>query len=555
MSSVRPESPSSPKASAFYAIVLHDFHAERADELEAKAGDTITVVAQSNREWFVAKPIGRLGRPGLIPVSFVEIRDPSSGEPIVDVNAVIDSGSLPRVEDWKKSVMSYKANSISLGVLDDNDTPHTSSFTLAGNKLSSIKEPAVDLRGPSPQSYQHSQSPPDRAPTPNLLPEGIMLSADVKSFHFEMEEYWFRVHALYQPYGGDALPPAKQLVLFRSYNDFYDFQVELLDTFPREAGRCDDFERILPFMPGPAPHVDNEITVSRRQELDDYLHQLCELRHSVRYLLEHRLVRQFLSLKPGDAGVDVEPRVADIKALSKTSEPVDDAGYDYAVDQQLSRMSLSNAPDSGYEEGDIMGRGYDGDTYDYSSADYQREHSTTSMYKNQDDSHTSNPYSRPSSRTNSIVGRTDSYDHARSYSSLEIDPYRANGYSRSSLASSHDPSPARSSLSPSVASGTSTSGRSRSHSTANNPPISASIPQTAFIKIKILHEKKNDIVAIRVHPRVTHAQLMDKIQVRLGEDEVRLRYRESMSNDLVDLQSDADLRRWLEGSDRHMLIA
>jgi bud emergence protein 1 len=79
---------------AFYAVVLHDFVAERPDELDAKAGDSISVVAQSNREWFVAKSIGRLGKPGLIPVSFVEVRDPATGKPITDVSALMDNGTL-----------------------------------------------------------------------------------------------------------------------------------------------------------------------------------------------------------------------------------------------------------------------------------------------------------------------------------------------------------------------------------------------------------------------------------------------------------------------------
>ena len=46
-----------------YGIVQYDFNAERPDELEAKAGEAIIVIAQSNPEWFVAKPIGRLGAP------------------------------------------------------------------------------------------------------------------------------------------------------------------------------------------------------------------------------------------------------------------------------------------------------------------------------------------------------------------------------------------------------------------------------------------------------------------------------------------------------------
>ncbi|EEB98125.1 hypothetical protein MPER_02423, partial [Moniliophthora perniciosa FA553] len=102
---VPPQQLKGPKSQVFYAIVLHDFEAERADELDAKRGDAITVVAQSNREWFVAKPIGRLGRPGLIPVSFVEIHDPTTGEVIPDVESLMDRGDLPRVEDWKRAML------------------------------------------------------------------------------------------------------------------------------------------------------------------------------------------------------------------------------------------------------------------------------------------------------------------------------------------------------------------------------------------------------------------------------------------------------------------
>lgn len=65
-----------------YGVVLYDFQAERSDELDAKAGEPIIVIAQSNVEWFVAKPIGRLGGPGLIPVSFVEVRDALTGRPV-----------------------------------------------------------------------------------------------------------------------------------------------------------------------------------------------------------------------------------------------------------------------------------------------------------------------------------------------------------------------------------------------------------------------------------------------------------------------------------------
>ena len=102
------QQPSTPKSFVFYAIVQHDFVAERPDELDAKRGDAITVVAQSNREWFVAKPIGRLGRPGLIPVSFVEIHDPATGKIISDIDGLMDRGELPKVEEWKRAMLNSR---------------------------------------------------------------------------------------------------------------------------------------------------------------------------------------------------------------------------------------------------------------------------------------------------------------------------------------------------------------------------------------------------------------------------------------------------------------
>ena len=98
-----------------YGIVLFDFNAERPDELEAKQGEAIIVIAQSNPEWFVAKPIGRLGGPGLIPVSFIEIRDMTTGEAVPDAQGAVTRAGVPKVEEWKKMAADYKNSSITLG--------------------------------------------------------------------------------------------------------------------------------------------------------------------------------------------------------------------------------------------------------------------------------------------------------------------------------------------------------------------------------------------------------------------------------------------------------
>jgi bud emergence protein 1 len=101
-----------------YGIVQYDFKAERPDELQAEAGEAIIVIAQSNPEWFVAKPIGRLGGPGLIPVSFIEIKDMVTGQTVADPLEAVRRAGVPRVEEWKKMAAEYKNSSITLGKFD-----------------------------------------------------------------------------------------------------------------------------------------------------------------------------------------------------------------------------------------------------------------------------------------------------------------------------------------------------------------------------------------------------------------------------------------------------
>lgn len=107
-----------------YGVVMYDFAAERPDELEAKAGEAIIVIAQSNPEWFVAKPIGRLGGPGLIPVDFIEIRDMSTGKAVPNAQEAVQRAGVPKVEEWKRMAADYKNSSITLGKFE---VPHGSS--------------------------------------------------------------------------------------------------------------------------------------------------------------------------------------------------------------------------------------------------------------------------------------------------------------------------------------------------------------------------------------------------------------------------------------------
>ena len=110
------------KGAMVYGIVMYHFKAERPDELEAEEGEAIIVIAQSNPEWFVAKPIGRLGGPGLIPVSFIEIRDMSTGKPVADPQMAVQQAGVPKVEEWKRLAADYKNSSITLGKLEASNS-------------------------------------------------------------------------------------------------------------------------------------------------------------------------------------------------------------------------------------------------------------------------------------------------------------------------------------------------------------------------------------------------------------------------------------------------
>ena len=124
------------KGAMVYGIVMYDFNAERPDELDAKAGEAIIVIAQSNPEWFVAKPIGRLGGPGLIPVSFIEIRDMATGRSVEDPLKAVQTAGVPRVEQWKKLAADYKNNSISLGKFDTGGSSSMGGLQQGVNRMS-----------------------------------------------------------------------------------------------------------------------------------------------------------------------------------------------------------------------------------------------------------------------------------------------------------------------------------------------------------------------------------------------------------------------------------
>ncbi|KAI1853140.1 hypothetical protein JX265_011421 [Neoarthrinium moseri] len=287
-----------------YGIVMYDFQAERADELEAKAGEAIIVIAQSNPEWFVAKPIGRLGGPGLIPVSFVEIRDMSTDSAVQNPQDAVKRAGVPRVEEWKKMAAEYKNSSITLGKFDTGGPPgqqgmeqgmERMSLQQTTSRTSQQQSPQAGLQSPQQQQRNTQQNMQQNAygakpaATQLLAP----ISARIPRYCFAEEKYWFVIEA--------QLEDGRHWELSRYYEDFYDFQIALLTEFPAEAGNTNTQKRTLPYMPGPVNYVTDAITEGRLHNLDAYVKNLLG---QPEYIAGCNLVRQFFAPREGDYEID-----------------------------------------------------------------------------------------------------------------------------------------------------------------------------------------------------------------------------------------------------------
>ena len=239
--------------------------------------------------------------------------------------------------------------------------------------------------------------------------------------------------------------------------------------------------------------------------------------------------------------------------------------------QKFSQMAVHEVSDGSEYEEDYKSvasssKGANGSTNGYG-------HHDTSPSRSRADGeypHAQSPYTSTTRTGSPISQRVQSPVSTRNYSAEAALARSTSSYSQSRLdhgqtvtyastRRSEDDSPrslvSQPSQPPSAASTASKTGRARSASNANSPQISANNPNTAFVKIKIFDRLTQDLIAIRVNPRVTHEQLMEKVRARLGDDIHQLAYRDSISNTFEGLLNDMSLRQWLESTDKHVLYA
>lgn len=293
-----------------YGVVSYDFHAERPDELEAKEGEAIIVIAQSNPEWFVAKPITRLGGPGLIPVSFIEIKDMHTGQTVTDPAEAVARAGIPRVEEWKKMAADYKNTSIPLGQFGTSG--HVPSGSVSG------LQQGMDRMSLGQQSngYDHSRTSSN---SNNYPPQSYHLApvrASVPRFLYAEEKFHFIVEC--------ALANGSHWDLSRIYEDFYELQINLIKAFPNESGQTGQ-QRTLPYMPGPVQFVTDKISEGRRENLDEYLHNLLRL---APHITNSLLVRRFFSPRNGD--YEVDPNAVDLNEHSRSQAATQQDRYSQA---------------------------------------------------------------------------------------------------------------------------------------------------------------------------------------------------------------------------------
>jgi bud emergence protein 1 len=289
-----------------YGIVIYDFKAERPDELEAKEGEAIIVIAQSNPEWFVAKPITRLGGPGLIPVSFIEIRDMTTGQAVADTQAAVTAAGVPKVEEWKKMAADYKNGSIPLGKLEQNSqqtlqqgmermSVRSNGHGKAGSVGSTMPKLAA-LANKEQISHSRNTSMAQQPPRNQYRTSANLLApvkANVPRYCFADDIFWFIIEC--------QMEDGRHWELQRLYQDFYDLQIQLIATYPVEAGTSGAGERTLPFMPGPVTYVTDNISNGRRANLDEYIKNLLNLGT---HITHGPLVKGFFAPRQGDYEID-----------------------------------------------------------------------------------------------------------------------------------------------------------------------------------------------------------------------------------------------------------
>ncbi|KAL6927653.1 hypothetical protein ACO0SA_004275 [Hanseniaspora valbyensis] len=321
------------RGSHLYGIALYDFQAERNDELDCKAGENLIIFAHHDCEWFIAKTIDRIGGPGLVPCSFVMVIDLETGfSSNNSLEKDIELSGLPTVVEWKSSLQQQKSKNIDLkndnkvNSFNKSAPKNTSSFVSSNDVRSSsgfLREPVQRINSSIKSDAHSSTASKPQQQQPNSVYKGsvnnssysvnsssnksnireknnssrtsninvsnnsgsfdeqevdFILESKVTEYIWEDQKYKFIVKCL--------TSFSKDRVLKRSYEDFYNLQIDILESFPQESGKVimpdgNMSQRIVPYIPGPVPYVTEDITKKRLIDLNTYVNELINLPNNI----------------------------------------------------------------------------------------------------------------------------------------------------------------------------------------------------------------------------------------------------------------------------------
>ena len=272
--------------------------------------------------------------------------------------------------------------------------------------------------------------------------------------------------------------------LSRFYQNFYDFQIALLQQFPKEAD-YNSGTRVLPFMPGPVSYVTDAISNGRRESLDDYVKKLLALPP---YISKCQLVRELFAPREGD--FELDPRAA---------------GEDYRLSgaslQSSAADSLSRTASRRSSRGRLNGNsGYQPHALGPHQHRISQQRSQNSV-----------------SATNGPTAGQHGYRAQPNFQQQSTINKQASLLTQAS----------------STSSGTLQSASAPNSSTTN-------VVSSGALKIKVWFE--DDCIAIRVPSDITFDQLKAKVRDRLKiQEEITVHYRDEPTETYVAMLNDQDL--------------
>ena len=274
--------------------------------------------------------------------------------------------------------------------------------------------------------------------------------------------------------------------LSRIYQKFYDFQIALLQQFPKAAvAEPGGSKRLLPFMPGPVTYVTDAISNGRRESLNQYVKELLALPP---YISRCDLVKELFAPRDGDYELDPE-RVSENFRHSTASQQSSITG---SLDRTASRQS-SHGHMNGGMNGGINGGMSGGGAYGPGGTPQKAGVVQT--------------------RGNGVVPQSQA-QHYRTPSDYQYH-------------NAIKPQPST------ITQASSNSSQQPNGSTTN-------VNATGALKIKVKFQ--DDLIAIRVPSEISYMQLKEKLKDRLKiPDDILISYQDERTGHNYDMANDRDL--------------